>query len=113
MLHAVRNVCLQEPSIRVGQEVVDGVTLWDRTIVFDSVDVVVCCADAEFCFQQAGCNELQCWRNYQLHGASSDQQATLICPTSDLDNGVLERSFVKIGCDSRSVAVNTTRHERV
>ncbi len=38
MLQTVRHVRGQEPSVRVGQEVVDGVAFRDRTVVLDGVD---------------------------------------------------------------------------
>ena len=81
MLQTVWNVSGQEPSIRVGQEVVDGVATGDRTIALQRVDIVIGCADTQRGFQQSGCDELESRRNNQLLGLCSDQQTTLIRPS--------------------------------
>jgi hypothetical protein len=41
VLHTVRHVCSQEPSIVVGQEVVNCVSFRNRTVVLQCVDIVV------------------------------------------------------------------------
>ena len=73
MLRTIWNIGRQEPSIGVGQEVVNGVTLWNRTIVLDGVDVVVGGRHAEFGLQQSGRNEHQARRNHQLLRLGGDQ----------------------------------------
>ena len=113
MLHTVRYVGRQEPSVRIGQEVVNGVSLGDRTIVLDRVDVVVVSADTEFGFQQTSSNELECRGHNQFTRLSSNQQTTLIRPCSDLNDGVLKRSLIQVGGGCRDVAVGATRYQRV
>ncbi len=50
VLQSVGYIGGKEPAVGVGQEVVDRVALWDRTVVLDGVDVVVVSADTEFGF---------------------------------------------------------------
>ena len=113
MLQAVRNVGGQIPAVAVGQEVVHGVTLGDRTVVLQCVDIVVGSANAEAGFQQTGSNEHQSRRNNQLAGLSGNQQATLVCPSGDLDNGILKRSLVQVSVGRWAVAVGATGDQRV
>ena len=113
MLQTVGNVSRQEPCIGIRQEVVDGVTLGDRAIVLQGVDIVVSGSDTEFGFQQTGSNELQSGRNDQFTGLSSDEQTTLVRPCSNLNDGVLKRSLVQISWSGRFVAVGATRNQGV
>ena len=113
MLQTVWHISCQEPCIGVGQIVVNCVTFWDRTIVLQRVDVVVGCANTQAGFQQAGCNELQCWRNNQFARLSSDQQTTFISPSSDLNNSVFQRCFVQVDCNAWAVVVHATVDEWV
>ena len=50
VLQSVGYIGGEEPAVRVGQEVVDRVAFWDRTVVLDGVYVVVVSADTEFGF---------------------------------------------------------------
>ncbi len=47
MFHTVWNVSAEEVSIWVGQVVINCITFWDRTIVYDSVNVVVCSTNTQ------------------------------------------------------------------
>ena len=82
---------------------VNGVALWDRTVIADGVDVVIRSTYATLSIQQAGCNKLQGWWNDEFLRLSSDQQATLIGPLTDLNNGGFKRSLVKVSSDSWAV----------
>jgi hypothetical protein len=44
-------------------------------------------------------------------GLSSNQQTTLIRPSSDLNNGIFQRSFVQVSVGSWAVAVGATRNQ--
>ena len=92
---------------------VDRIAFRDRTVVLECVDVIVVRADAEFSLQQTGCHELQCRRNNQLAGLSCDQQATLIRPSSDLNDSSLKSRFVQVSCYRWDVAVGSTRNKGV
>ena len=113
MLQAVGHIGHQEPCIGISQEVVDAIPLWDRAVVLQGVDIVVGSRYAQIGFQQAGCSELQCWRDDQFFGLCCDQKTALISPSSDLNNCVFQRSFVQISGCSRAIAVGSTRHQRV
>ena len=113
MLQTIWYVCCQEPSINVSQEVVDRIAFADRTVVLNSVNVVVVCTNTQFCIEQTGCYELKWRRNNQLLGLSSNQQSTLICPSGDLNNCALERSFIQVSLGRRSVSVGTARYQGV
>ena len=113
VLHTVGNVSRQEPSIRIGQEVVNGISLGDVSIVLDRVDIVVIGTDAEFGLKQTSSNELECRGHDQFTGLSSDQQTTLIRPCGDLNDGILKRSLVQVGGGCRDVAVGSTRNQGV
>ena len=113
MLHAVRYISCQEPCIWVCQEVINCVTFWDRTVVLDSVDVVISSRYTQFSFQQACCNELQCWWDYQFTWFSSDQQTTFVSPSCDLNNCIFQCCFVQVSCDCRNVGVGTASNKWV
>ena len=113
MLHTIRHISRQEPSIGVGQEVVNGVTFRDRTIALQRVDVVIRSADTEFRFEQAGSDKHRRRRNNQLARLSRDEQAALVHPRRNLNNGGFKRSLVKVSSGRRDVRVGTSSDGRV
>ena len=113
VLQTVGHVSGQEPSVRVGQEVVHGVALGDRAVVLDGVDVVVGSANTQVGFQQTSSDEHQSRRDHQLLGLGCDQQAALIGPRSDLNHGVFQSGFVQIDTSGGAVAVGRAVHQRV
>jgi len=102
VLHTIGHVRLQEPSIGIGQVVVNGVALWDRTVILDGVDVVVRGTNTQLRLKEAGSNELEIRRNNEFQRAGCDQQTTFICPLSDLDDCVFQSRFVQVGSQFRS-----------
>ena len=113
MLHAIRDVRGDVPSVRVGQVVVDAVALRDRTVGVDRVDVVVSGADTQLGLQQTSCNEHQRRRNDQLARASGDQQATFVLERSNVDHSLLEGSLVQVNVNRRAVGVGAASNRRV
>ena len=47
MLHAVRNIGNDVEGISVSQIVIDSISLWDRTVVLNRVDVIISSADTQ------------------------------------------------------------------
>ena len=113
MLHAVRDVGLDEPRVVVGQVVVDRVAAGDRPVRLQRVDVVVGGRHTQFRFQKAGCNEHQARGNDQLAGTCSDQQAAFVLVRGDVDHGLFQSRFVQVNVNRRTVAVGDTRHRGV
>ena len=97
MLQAVGGVGLDEPSVRIGQEVVDRKALRHVTTGLDSVDVVIRGGDALLRLEETLGGELKRRRQNQLHAAKSDLQATLVDERRDVDQGLLQRGLVEIG----------------
>ena len=113
MLEAIRYVGHQEPSVGVGQVVVDRVAIRHRAQRTQRVDVVVSGTYAQLGFEQAGSHEHEGRRNNQFTRLGCDQQATFIRPCSDLNYGGFKRSLVQVGSGGRTVAVGATRDQRV
>ena len=103
MLQTIRDVRGQEPSIGVREPVVDGVTVGDRSVVLQRVDVVIGGTDTQRSLQQSGGDELERGRDDQFLRFSSDQQITFVRPSRDLDNSVLQRGLVQIGTRGRPI----------
>jgi tetrahydrodipicolinate N-succinyltransferase len=68
VLHTVRNVSAQEPGVGVRQEVVNGVSLGDRTIILQGVDVVICRTNTQLRLKKTGSDKLESRGNDQLLG---------------------------------------------
>ena len=113
MLHAIWNVSGQEPSVVISQVVVDCIAAGDRTIGVQRVDVIVGGANTQLCLQQTGSHEHQGRRNNQLTWASRNQQTAFVFVGCNVDNRLLERSFVQVGISARTVGVGATSHSGV
>lgn len=59
VLHAVRHVRDEIPSVGIVQEVVDTIPLRDAPVVLQGIDVVVGRPNPLFCFQDAGSDKHQ------------------------------------------------------
>jgi len=113
VLQAVRHVSLDEPTVVVGQEVVDGVAFGDCAHGLDRVDIVVGGCNTQIGVEQTLSNEHQCGRHDELARLGCDQQATFVRPSGDLDNGGFQRSLVQVSLHRGGVAVGATRNQGV
>ena len=106
-LEAVRRIRLDEERIRVGQEVVNHCTFRKHTHVTDRVGVIVSRAYPQIRVHHTLCNELQLFRNDELHATDSNLEAALVCETSNVDEHLLKRGLVQVRRGRQQVALVT------
>jgi len=58
VLHTVWNIRGEELSVGIGQEVVNCITFWNRTIVYKSVNIIVGRTNTQLGLEQTSSHEL-------------------------------------------------------
>jgi hypothetical protein len=113
VLHTVRHIRAQEPSIGICQEVIDGIALWESNhCSSDALMSLSAVATRNSVSKEAGCNELSAKEEQSsLRGLAAISRPRSSVQASDLNNGGFKRSLVQVGRRGRLIGVNTTRHE--
>ena len=90
ILHTVRNVGPDEPSISVGKVVRNSYATWEHAHLFKSVDVVVVRTYATNGLQDTSSFKLKLIRDDELLRLDSDLQATVVGEALNVDRSLLK-----------------------